>query len=318
MSNLKLSASRTRIHALPRLALACLSLCLITRPARADSGEAGQPGAFLREGVGSRALAMGNAYVAVASGPETAVWNPAGLALMDHAALGSSVAALSLGRQFADASFAYPIGDSGGGWGDWSLTWLHFSLGNDFEGRTSDTATYYTFGDNQDAYILSHGRMLASWLAVGVGLEYMDHQIDVYRANGFGADLGVLVIPHPKLHIGISLTELASQLQWSTGLNEQIPYTLRIGVSALILGDWLLLSTQATGVQGESANYQAGFEVRFGGLLFARAGVNEVGFTAGGGASVPVYKTRMNVDYAFAPDILGSGNSQRFSLGITF
>jgi hypothetical protein len=278
-------------------------------------GEAGQPGAFLREGVGARALAMGNAYVAVAAGPETAMWNPAGLGLMDKSSFASSVAALSLGRQFADASLGAPLG---GTWGDWALTWVHFSLGNDFEGRTADTASYYNFGDNQDAYVLSNGRLITPWLAVGAGVELIEHQIDVYHATGYGADFGILLIPHPKLHIGVSFSDLFAQMQWSTGLEEAIPYTLRVGISALILKDWLLLSTQATGVSGESATYQAGLELRYGSLLFARAGFNEIGFTAGGGASVPFFKTRINVDYAFAPDILGSGNSQRFSLGISF
>lgn len=281
-------------------------------------GEAGQPGGFLRAGAGARALSLGNAYVAVASGPETALWNPAGLALTARSAFSSSVSTLSLGRQFADASLALPLGERGKGWADWSLSWIRFSLGNDFEGRQADTSSYYTFSDEQSAYVLSHGRLLASWLAIGAGLKYIQHTIDVYRATGVGTDAGLLVIPHPKFHIGVSVTELFSEIRWSTGTAEKFPYTLRLGVSALLLGDWVLLSGQATGVEGRQASYQAGLEIRYANLLFARAGINEQSFTLGGGASVPLYKTRINFDYAFAPDILGQGNTQRFSLGITF
>lgn len=290
---------------------------LAARGALAD-GEAGQPGGFLRAGVGARPLAMGNAYAAVASGPETGLWNPAGLALMNSGAFASSVSTLSLGRQFADASFAYPVGQNGRGWGNWSLSWLRFSLGDDFEGRQSDTASFYNFSDEQSAYVLSHGRLITNWLAVGAGVKFIQHRIDTFSANGFGSDLGLLLIPHPKFHVGVSVTELFSQIQWSTGYAEQFPYTLRIGLSALILKDWLLLSTQATGVQGRQVSYQAGLELRYASLLFARAGINEQSFTLGGGISVPLYKTRVNFDYAFAPDPLGLGNVQRFSLGLNF
>jgi hypothetical protein len=282
------------------------------------AAEAGQPGGFLRAGSGARALALGNAYVAVASGPETALWNSAGLGLMDRVAFASSVSALSLGRQFADLSLGIPLGARGRGWGNWALSWLRFSLGDDFEGRQSDTASFYHFSDEQSAYELTHGRMITDWLAVGAGLKGIQHRIDVYDASGFGADLGLLILPHPKFHIGVSVTDLFSRLSWSTGTAEKIPYTLRLGMSALVLADWLLLSAQATGVEGRQASYQAGLELRFKGLFFARAGLNEQSFTLGGGASVPVYQTRVSFDYAFAPDPLGLGSTQRFSLGMRF
>ena len=39
---------------------------------------------FLEIGIGSRAVGMGGAYVAMAEGPTAAYWNPAGLGMMDH------------------------------------------------------------------------------------------------------------------------------------------------------------------------------------------------------------------------------------------
>jgi hypothetical protein len=295
-----------------------LSALVLAPQLSADEGEAGQPGGFLRVGVGARALALGNAYSAVASGPEAALWNPAGLALLPRGALESSVSDLSLGRQFDDASIAFPVGTNGRGWGTWSLSWLRFSLGNDFEGRQTDTASYYSFADEQSAYVLSHGRLLTDWLAVGGGVEYVEHSIDIYSASGFGCNAGLLLIPLPRLHIAVSVSELLSQISWSTGYVEQFPYTIRMGVSMLLLKDWLLLSGQGTGVEGQQASYQAGLELRYSGLLAARVGINEDGVTFGGGISVPVFKSRVSFDYAFAPDALDEGNTQRFSLGLIF
>ena len=50
----------------------------VTPRAFAATGEAGF--AFLKLGVGARAMGMGSAYVAVADDPTALHWNPAGLA----------------------------------------------------------------------------------------------------------------------------------------------------------------------------------------------------------------------------------------------
>jgi hypothetical protein len=295
-----------------------LFFLLFQHPALAEEGEAGQPGGFLRVGIGARALALGNAYVAVASGPETANWNPAGLALLSQGSFESTVSDLSLGRQFDDAALAWPIGQNGYGWGDWSLSWLRFSLGDDFEGRQTDTASFYNFADEQSAYVLSHGRLLTSWLAIGAGVEYVEHSIDVYHASGFGTNLGLLIIPVANVHVGVSATELLSGITWSTGYEEQFPVSLRVGISALLFKDWLLLTTQMTGVQGQDTTFQAGAELRYGSVVSVRVGINENGFTLGGGVAVPIYKTKASFDYALAPDALDEGYTQRFSLGVSF
>jgi hypothetical protein len=64
------------------LALAAL---LAAAPAHAQSSLGGQragtsSGTFLRIGVGARAVAMGETFVAVANDPSAIYWNPAGLA----------------------------------------------------------------------------------------------------------------------------------------------------------------------------------------------------------------------------------------------
>ena len=65
--------------------LAILSiLCLSHSLAVAQSGDAGQPGEFLRYGVGARALGMGHAFTGLADDASTIYWNPAGLGHMTN------------------------------------------------------------------------------------------------------------------------------------------------------------------------------------------------------------------------------------------
>jgi hypothetical protein len=293
-------------------------LLLFAVSLRAAEGEAGEPGGFLRVGIGARALAMGNAYVAVPLGAETAMWNPSGLGLENDAALESTVSQLSLGRQFDDVALAWPLGKNGYGWGNWSLTWIYFSLGQDFEGRTADTASFYNFAEEQSAYVLSWGRKLNEWVAVGAGLEFIVHSIDVYHATGFGENFGLMLSPYPFFRAGVSVTELFSNITWSTGYEESFPWTVRSGASLDLLKHWLLLSGQLTAVEYQDPAWEGGVELRYHDLVFGRAGYNENGFTVGGGLAMVILKTRASFDYALAPDALDEGYAQRFSLGLIF
>jgi hypothetical protein len=68
-----------------RTALAAAAVLVATSalPARALQTDVGASAAqFLQIGAGARALGMGEAYTAVADGPDAAYWNPAGLARM--------------------------------------------------------------------------------------------------------------------------------------------------------------------------------------------------------------------------------------------
>jgi long-subunit fatty acid transport protein len=66
---------------LPAVILAVLGLCL---PAQAQFAKVGTVGLkFLDIGVGGRALAMGEAYVAVANDASAIFWNPAGIAQLE-------------------------------------------------------------------------------------------------------------------------------------------------------------------------------------------------------------------------------------------
>ena len=60
------------------LALALVATAVAPTAAFAATGETGF--AFLKLGVGARAMGMGSAYVAIADDPTALYWNPAGLA----------------------------------------------------------------------------------------------------------------------------------------------------------------------------------------------------------------------------------------------
>ena len=93
-----------------RALLAAVLAVLAAAPARAWQTLTGTTGAeFLRLGVGARALGMGEAYTAVADGPDAVYWNPAGLALMRRPELSYSRGELPAGLHHDFLSFAFPM-----------------------------------------------------------------------------------------------------------------------------------------------------------------------------------------------------------------
>lgn len=309
-------------------ALALTLLCGASACLRAD-GDAGQPGAYLRLGVGARAAALSDAYAALAEGPDAGYWNPAALAWSRRPALGSSLSVLSLGRQYNTAALqlawdpadAPPEGQlplsQRGGLGAWSVTWLSFSLGNDFEGRTADTASFYKFADRQTAYLFSHGRPLTPWLALGAGLRVYDRQIDDFSASGSGGDLGLLFLLGPSVRLGLSASDLFARLRWSTGYEEQIPVIVRASIA---VRPWsrARLAGQLTAVEGRSWEPNFGVELEPLRGVFTRAGWKKDGISLGAGLRLPLKALPIQLDYAFLPDPLKQGDAQRIEVQIYF
>jgi hypothetical protein len=308
-----------------------LSLILIPASSLNAGAEAGQPGGYLRAGIGARAAALGNAYTAIAEGPEAVYWNPAGLAWEQRPGLNTMVSTLSLNRQFnyagvvlawdADAptvNARRPLFPATRGLGAWGLGWLDFSLGDDFEGRSSDTASFYAFGDRQNAYLFSHGRSLFPWWAVGVTAKLYQRHLDSFEAVGGGADVGMTLLLGPQVRLSVQAQDLASRLTWSTGYEERMPLVLRASLAAWAWKDRLLLATQVESVAGRQLSFGIGLETRFARVLAARAGWQKDGPTLGGGLNLELARMRGTLDYAYLPDPLQLGNAQRISLGISF
>jgi len=85
-------------------------LLALARPAAAVQTLTGTAGAeFLRLGAGARALGMGEAYTAVADGPDAVYWNPAGLASMRSPAAYYARGELPAGAHHDFLAFGAPV-----------------------------------------------------------------------------------------------------------------------------------------------------------------------------------------------------------------
>src|SRR5690242_12228996 len=109
-------------------ALAIVLLAAGAGPARAQTAGAGNPGEWLTQYSSARTLGLGGAFVASADDPLGALWNPAGLSLLDQNQLRFETATLFEGSSINGVSLAVP----GSRWPSFGLSMLSLSSG-DFE-----------------------------------------------------------------------------------------------------------------------------------------------------------------------------------------
>jgi hypothetical protein len=198
-------------------------------------------GEFLSLGVDARALGMGGAYVAQATGASAAYWNPAGLAFIPRHEIN-----LMHAEQF-DGIVGYDFGayaqpsSKGGGWG---FGIIHLGVGDipvtvleDPTAPLSDSNRVRIAeqtSDNEIAIFGGLGRTFTYWgngrLSYGVAAKLVGKWLYNESAYGLGFDLGVRYVPMPNLALGALLQDVTTTaVIWSTGQKELIAPTVKLG-----------------------------------------------------------------------------------------
>lgn len=230
------------------LSLLCLSLSL------SALAEGTNEGAFVRDGIGARAFALGGAFVAIADDASAAYWNPAGLAYLDGYHLGG----MHVGGRFDIEDIKYqnlsllakPVQTgsySGLGVG---ITWMHHIVSDIPYTGDGDGGT---FSDNQSLFLFSAALPFGvgeEWeMAVGANLKYYRHTLLTGVGSGVGVDLGVLFhwnIGDTPFSLGVtSMDTLETIVSWSgTEHNPKnyVPWIIRGGVSTVLADGILRLS----------------------------------------------------------------------------
>ncbi len=218
-----------------------ISLMLVLSVATA--GAAKYAGAFMDDGGGARALAMGGAFTAVASDPSAAYWNPAGLSLVTEREV-----MFMHSERFGDLidrdyiSYVQPVswslfgGDQAGfgvslirlGIDDIPFTeHLRSQLDLDGDGIISREETFGLFelqdeilfvSDAEYAGFISYAERKGSWM-VGGSIKLIHQSVGKYSSYGIGLDIGLLR-PHTlisNLDFGLKLQDVTSTpLSWNT------------------------------------------------------------------------------------------------------
>jgi tetratricopeptide (TPR) repeat protein len=264
-------------------------------PTRGDD-DAGT-GSVFAFGAGNRALALGGAYVSVADDASAAVWNPAGLGLLNRSELQAthtSLYGLDISEQYA--SLAVPSWR----WGVGALDFRRFGVDGIEERSDRNVLLGDDLRDSQTEVKVSYGRAVNDAWSLGGSLKMRRHSLAGYDDFGIGLDLGLLVRPGVALGSDRSWVRrwalgaaIRNAIEPSLRLDQEgvgDPTAIQAGVSyrhpfkTSMLGEgYVLGAIDVAKAKRSGAKGHLGIEVVPHPVLALRAGANDGEFTTGAG-----------------------------------
>jgi len=289
---------------------------------------------FLNIGVGSRAIAMGGAFVAIANDASGLYWNPGGVATIKNNQAIFNHSQWLAGINFDFAGVVLNLGEMGRVGA--SATVL--SMG-DME-RTTELqpeGTGETFSAGGYEIGLSYGKMLTDRFSIGFTGKYIREYIMNSGANGLAIDIGTLYRTQWRnLMIGMSISNFGTKMRMTgqdllvqhdidptrygnnPNLNADLqtdsydlPLMFRVGISYDALQDLrnhsLILALDALHPSDNVESMNMGAEYLFHNMIALRAGYKELfsrdseqGLTFGAGFQRKLIGTlNLQVDYAY-------------------
>jgi hypothetical protein len=300
-------------------------------------------GEFMSFGVGGRALGLGGAYSALAQDASAGYYNPAAISriqypeimAMHDARFGDlinyDVVTVALPYGY-DASVGFSVMRLGvDGIPDTRKAWIDKD-GNQvfdflYDQLDYDKITYFNAADW--ALYLTYAKKESEYFSYGANVKIIKRDIAEFSAIGIGFDAGVLYSPIKDLYLAVNAQDITTTLiAWSTGRNELVTPTLKVGgaYSIEMLGGKLSPVVDLD-IRFENRKYasianvgpvsldpHAGLEFDYKNIFALRAGYTDIKqFTLGAG----IHLRKLDIDYSFAR--FGSrendlGNTHRISL----
>ena len=302
---------------MPYLVAALATACVA---GAADAGSSAA--AFLKIGVGARAVGMGEAQAAAAEGPEALYWNPAGLAVNSRRAVSFTHNEWLEDVRYEYLGLSYPL---------FNLGSIGFSAGRVGMGKLTgrDEQGNYTgeFGASDMVLSLGYARRLFNFLAVGAAAEYISSKIEDESASAFAGSVGAVgELPLPGLAVGVSASNIGGEMKFIDE-GDPLPLALRGGAAYLLPfgGETNELMVAVDGVKfndRDDVMVNTGVEYWFMKTIAARAGYkgnyDEDGLTGGLGFKYsPTANLGLLADYAYA-DMGLFGATHRITVGMQF
>ena len=266
---------------------------------------AGYSGTFLRMGTSARSLAMGSGFTAEIDQGFSAYHNPASVAFLNKRQLAFSHHGLNLDRRLMMSSISTAIPPTAG----LGVAWVSSGVDN-IQGRSTSGYKTQILSTSEDAIFISFAQRITPWLALGINVKILNHQLPMNESElagkGTGFDIGFMVLPEEKLRFAFMIQDLNTNYHWNTGqvfegegrvYKESFPTMYRLGTTFTFQRIYFV------GDIGVVANQDdiLGMTMRFGGEYnisenyFIRGGFGNSRFSLGAGFNF----TFLNLNDAF-------------------
>jgi len=279
-------------------------------PAWPEKFDGGFPGSFLELGSGARALGMGRAYTAVAEGPGSILWKPAGLGQPARTELSLSHVTLFEGARLSELSaahaFARPFG--------LGLSVVQFDM-TGAEKRDVLNNRGGSIADSRTAYLAGIGYQPWERVTFGTTQKLLQRKVDDQSATAWDMDLGALYNVG-RVRVGLEARNVMGSGLKRDGGTDRLSRAYRLGGAATFLGS-LLASADVVSRQGVGTEINGGVEYGFAGHAALRAGWDGAAPTLGGSLSWVTRGYAPALDYALVRHE-ALGISHRMSLRLAF
>jgi len=301
---------------------------------------------FLKIGVGARALAMGDAYVALADDITSLYWNPGCLDRIPKNEMVTQYIDWILDSQIYFIGIGYKVPTIG----TFGVSVHYFSSGEMEETTLQEPeGTGRTFTASDMSLGLTYSKQITDRFSTGITVKYIQETLSRESASTFAFDIGNIFETNffNNMRIGMSLSNLGGTMrlqgvelerQYSTNpdfptkvtranLKTQdwnIPLFFRLGVATNVIENEQYRITVSSEVM-DSRDYihriSVGSEIAFWEKTFLRVGYkfnnDERNITLGGGVNLPMGSSNLKINYGYG-NFGVFNNTQRFSLIYAF
>jgi long-subunit fatty acid transport protein len=285
---------------------------------------------FLKIGVGGRAAAMGESFVAISDDASALYWNPAGLAQFksNQVIFSHNIWLVDINHDFLGAVY-HLDSDNTFGISLTSLSMEKMPVTTEF--NPFGTGEYFSFGDI--ALSVSYARKMTEQFSFGGTVKYIEETLDKLKMRGVMFDLGTYYRTGlGSTRFAVTVSNFGAELapdgevvllgsrkksEWQSFAP---PTIFRIGFAFEPFENEenrLTTSIQLNHPNDNSENVSIGLEYSWNRMLFLRGGykinVDEQNYSFGAGVNVPISMAEFTFDYAFA-NFERLGSAHRFSI----
>lgn len=286
---------------------------LFVTTAYSQSGEGGEPGAFMKNGFGARPNSLGNSYTAISNDASAIFYNPAGLSSVNklqvmgmYSNLFGSVEGLNYGNIGVSKGFEF---------GTMGLGVIYSSVSDIPYVENVSGPSGETFSDNEMAVILSYSRIVTDNLQIGINGKYIRHTIAGFEASGIGFDVALLTTFSEKLKMGLMIQDAIGATIKLNGREDTYISKFKFGVAYNPISV-LTISPEIMVTGNKKAQLSIGSEYDvYKNMIKLRGGYNTVQEAPSFGLGIKY--SQINIDYSYSRN--GDlGNVSKFGFILEF
>lgn len=322
---LKHNAMQIPLKAFPGLIFLFLSMSSI--PGFAQNGPGTTGAVALKIPVSPAAIAMGEAYVAVADDANAIYWNPAGLNQMQGSHLTAEYDVYISTERYNFFAGATKLGSDAAIGASAKL----LSTGSENVTDINGALTGATFSENYMDIDIAGAYRLSYYFDIGLTAKYINETLAGTSASTFAFDFGLLYkTPIPHLKAGLDIQNVGPGIKFVQE-TDPLPLNVKLGLAYKMFDDNFTVAYDMNFPNDDAVSANLGGEYWYKDTLVGRFGYEfqgsidqnqvgiggEAGLSLGAGVKIAAFKDYIAVNYAWT-DAGFLGSNHHFSLDFYF